>query len=63
MSSIDRAIRFLLVGVAALLIMTDRVAGLTAVLMMLGAIAFLTSGLTGYCPLYAPFKLDTSRRK
>ncbi len=63
MNTLDRSFRFLLAGIAAVLVLTDRVSGVTIPLLMMAGIAFLTSGLTGYCPVYAPFRFTTTRRK
>ena len=63
MGTIDRVIRSVLAATVLLLILAGRLNGLSGVLLLLGAIAFLTSALTGYCPSYAPFRINTGRRR
>ncbi len=62
MGTIDRIIRFLVAAAVGILIFAGKLDGLAAVLMAMGAIALVTSGLLGFCPAYAPFKLSTRRR-
>jgi len=63
MGTVDRTIRLILAGMVAVLILTDQLNGLAAVFLTLGAIAFAASGLTAFCPMYAPLKIRTNKRR
>jgi len=52
MGTIDRVLRILLAIVVAVLYMTGAITSVLAVI-------FLLTGLIGFCPLYAPFKIST----
>jgi hypothetical protein len=62
MGSTDRKIRAFLI--APLLVIVGIVAGPTGALayvLYLLAVVMLVTGVVGFCPLYAPFKLSTNR--
>jgi hypothetical protein len=63
MGNADRIIRVLLAAVIALLYFTNVITGTLAyVLLALGGI-FLVTSLIGFCPLYAPFGINTCARR
>lgn len=63
MGNADRIIRVLIAAVFAYLYFGGIVTGtLGLVLVILGGVFVLTS-LVGFCPLYAPFGLNTCARK
>lgn len=63
MGAIDKVIRVLIAIVFSVLYFTGTVSGtLGYVLLALGAIFLLTS-IISYCPLYAPFKINTCKKK
>ncbi len=63
MGGADRIIRILVAAVLAWLYFSGTVTGtLGLVLVVLGAVFVLTS-LIGFCPLYAPFGINTCKRK
>jgi hypothetical protein len=63
MGIIDRIIRVALAGVVAALYFTRQLTGTAAVVLGVVAVVLLATGAVGFCPLYAPFKLSTKRRK
>ncbi|MCB0402926.1 MAG: DUF2892 domain-containing protein [Flavobacteriales bacterium] len=63
MGAIDKVIRVIIAVVFAVLYFTGTVSGtLGYVLLALGAVFLLTS-LISFCPLYAPFKINTCKKK
>jgi hypothetical protein len=63
MGTWDRSVRMALVALSVVLIVSGAVkAALAVVLGILAAILILTS-LTGYCPLYTPFRISTKKRR
>jgi len=63
MGNIDKVIRVIIAVVFAVLYFTGTVTGtLGYVLLALGGIFLLTS-LISFCPLYAPFKINTCKKK
>jgi hypothetical protein len=63
MGSIDRAVRLLLVAVIAILYLTDNISGIAAIVLGIFAVVFAVTSFTGFCPLYHPLKLSTTRKK
>lgn len=59
MGSFDRTLRIILAIVVGILIFTNQLSGLAAVILSIIAIIFLITGFVGFCPLYAPFKIQT----
>lgn len=63
MGKIDRTIRIVLAVVIGILYFTQVITGtLGIVLMLLGGIFILTS-ILGWCPLYLPFGLKTTKKE
>ncbi len=63
MGSADKVIRILLVAVIALLYFTNNLTGIAAIILGAFAIIFTLTSLTGFCPLYYPFKISSIRKK
>lgn len=61
MGAIDRIVRLLLAGAVAVLYLVGAVSGTVAIILGVIALIFVVSSLVGFCPLYVPFKLSTSR--
>lgn len=61
MAVIDRITRMLLAGAVAVLYLADTISGAVAIMLGVIAVIFAVTSLVGFCPLYAPFKLSTSR--
>ena len=63
MGSGDSIIRLILASIIVLLYLTHIVTGILGVILLaLGAIFVLTA-FVKFCPLYLPFKIDTSKDK
>lgn len=63
MGNADRIIRVLVAVVIAVLYFTKQINGtLGIILLAVGAIFLLTSFI-GFCPLYAPFGINTCKKK
>lgn len=62
MSSMDKGIRILLAVIIGVLILTNTVTGILAIILGIFAVVFLLTSFMGFCPLYAPFKLSTLKK-
>lgn len=62
MGSADRAIRGVLAVVFGVVIFSGSVTGILAVVLGVFAAAFVLTGATGFCPLYAPFGFSTLKK-
>jgi hypothetical protein len=63
MGAADRAIRFLLVAIIAVLYFTNNITGISVIIIGALALIFLFTSFTGFCPLYYPFKISSIRKK
>lgn len=62
MGSVDRALRVIIALGIAVLIITKTLTGTLAIILGILAIVFLLTSLVGFCPLYVPFKLWTTKK-
>ena len=62
MRSGDRIIRIILAVIITILVLTNQVIGLAAVLLGVFAVVFIATSVVGFCPLYAPFKFKTIKK-
>ncbi|MDF1673955.1 MAG: DUF2892 domain-containing protein [Vicingaceae bacterium] len=63
MGAIDKVIRVIIAIAFSILFFTGTVEGVLGyILLALGAIFLLTSVIS-FCPLYAPFKINTCKKK
>ena len=62
MGTIDRIIRIVFAVLVAALYFTGVISGTLAIILGILAAVFLVTGIVGFCPLYAPFKLSTIRK-
>jgi hypothetical protein len=62
MGTADRIIRILVVLVIAALYFSGKLSGTVAIVLGVIAVAFLVTGLVGFCPAYFPFKISTMRK-
>jgi len=63
MGNLDRGIRVVIAVVVAALIVTGTVSGVLAIVLGVLAAVFLLTSAIGFCPLYAPFGINTCQRK
>jgi hypothetical protein len=63
MGLIDKVIRSLLAGFIAILYFTDLISGTVALVLGVFAIMFIITSFVSFCPLYAPFGINTRKSK
>lgn len=59
MGKIDRGLRLAVAVLIALLLAFGQLGGVLAVVLGVVAVAFLVTGLMGWCPAYLPFGIST----
>ena len=62
MSSVDKLIRVIVALILGVLILTNEVSGVFAIILGIFAVVFLLTSFVGFCPLYAPFGLSTLKK-
>lgn len=63
MGSVDKIIRFVLAALFVILYFTNVVTGILGIILLVLAGVFVLTSLVSFCPLYAPFGLNTCARK
>ena len=63
MGSADRLIRFVLAVIFAALFFTETVSGTLGIVLMTLAVVFTLTSFVSFCPLYAPFGINTCSTK
>ena len=63
MSTLDRIIRTLIAITFAVLYFTGIVPGALGIVLLVVGVVFVLTAILGWCPIYALFKLSTSRSK
>jgi hypothetical protein len=63
MGAADRIIRVLLAVVIAVLYFARQISGTAAVILGIIAIVFFLTGILGFCGLYVPFKISTTKKR
>ena len=63
MGSTDKIIRVLIAAVLAVLYFTGTITGTIAIVALVLAGVFVLTSLVSFCPLYAPFGLNTCANK
>ncbi len=61
MGVFDRAFRIAVAVIIAALYFAGMIKGIAAVILGIVAVIFLGTGLTGFCPGYAPFHFSTKK--
>lgn len=59
----DRAIRVVMFIILVILFFAKIITGTWAIIALAIAIVMLITSLIGFCPLYAPFRISTLRKK
>ena len=62
MGTIDRAVRFLVAILIAILYFTNQISGTAAIILGVVAVAFLVTSFMSSCPAYIPFKISTIKK-
>lgn len=63
MGNWDRAIRIVLAITFAILFLTETVSGTLGIVLMTLAVVFALTSFVSFCPLYAPFGINTCSTK
>jgi fatty acid desaturase len=63
MGSADRIIRFIIAAVIAVLYYTGAISGTLGLVLLVLAGVFVLTSLVSFCPLYAPFGINTCPAK
>jgi hypothetical protein len=63
MGNTDRIIRSILAVVFAILYFTNVISGTLGLVLMILAVVFLLTSFISFCPLYAPFGINTCKAK
>ncbi len=63
MGSADKIIRILIAVVIGILYFTGQITGTAAIILLVLAGIFIATSFIGFCPLYAPFKISTKKKK
>ncbi len=63
MGALDRILRLLLSAIVLVLYFSHQITGTAAIVLGIIAAIFLITGIIGFCPLYAIFKISTRKKK
>lgn len=63
MGTVDKVVRILAAIVIAVLYFTNQISGVTAIVLLVVAAAFIITSFMGFCPLYAPFGISTRKKE
>lgn len=63
MGTSDRAIRVLIAAVVAILYFSGTISGILGIVFLILAGIFVLTSLISFCPLYAPFGINTCKNK
>ena len=63
MGTADKAVRVIIAAVIAVLYFTGTLTGTLGIVLLVLAGVFLLTSLVSFCPLYAPFGLNTCKVK
>lgn len=60
MGTSDRIIRVIIAVIMATLYFTGTISGTLGIILVVAAVIFLLTSLVSFCPLYVPFKFNTT---
>lgn len=63
MGTIDRIVRVTLAILVGVLYLTGVITGGTAIILGIIALIFVVTGFVGFCPLYVPLKIKTTKKE
>jgi hypothetical protein len=63
MGRADRIIRVAVAAIIALLYFFNKISGTTAIILLVLAGVFILTSFISFCPLYLPFRINTSRKQ
>jgi len=59
----DKTIRVFIAAIVALLYYTGIISGTLAIVLMIFAVIFILTSLISFCPLYLPFRINTTKKE
>jgi len=62
MGTVDKAIRILVAVVLGILYFTGVITGVLGIILLVASVIFVLTSLIGYCPLYSPLGLNSSKK-
>jgi hypothetical protein len=63
MGTIDRVLRILVAVSFTILFFLNIISGSIAIILLIVAAALIITSIIGFCPLYWPLKINTSKKK
>ena len=63
MGTLDRTVRILIAIILGILILTGKISGTLAWVLGIIAVVFLLTSIIGWCPLYVPLGISTTKKK
>ena len=63
MGNLDRALRTILALVVLYLYLSGGISGALAAVLGIFALAFVVTSAIGFCPLYVPLKISTTKKQ
>lgn len=63
MGSADKVIRLIVAAIVVALYFTNVISGILGIVLIALAGVFVLTSLVSFCPLYAPFKINTCKVK
>lgn len=63
MGSTDKLIRYIVAAILIALYFTNTISGTLGIIALVLAAVFILTSLVSFCPLYAPFGLNTCKTK
>ena len=63
MGSADKIIRIVLAVLIGILYFTNVITGTLGIILLVVGVIFLLTSFVSFCPLYAPFKISTMKKK
>jgi hypothetical protein len=61
--TIDRVLRILVAVSFTILFFLNIISGSIAIILLIVAAALIITSIIGFCPLYSPLKINTSKKK
>ena len=62
MGKVDKMLRVIVALIIGVLYFNNAISGMLASVLITLALVFLVTSMISFCPLYVPFKIDTSEK-
>jgi hypothetical protein len=63
MGTVDKVVRILVALAIAVLYFTNQISGVTAIVLLVVAAAFIITSFMSFCPMYVPFGISTRKKE